>query len=235
MALPDFEFLLSTPDTGQVRLPPLLLVLFRSLNGIRSRVDTTAGNNKVRTTADCRLGSLILLAQLVTLRREVHTGSEDDKVFILVGTHTGGNVGQSAGGNEAQHETLVFACVVDGGRGVITRSEGALGGHFGENEETAVRTVGEVGGLGSLGQSLDNTLSGKNGTVDNVRPFGDAECTAVVLLLYSVANVDKFAVLKDEEVVLLSEGLEAIDGLGTKVGEDVNMGFDNGNVGTEAC
>lgn len=57
----------------------------------------------------------------------------------------------------------------------------------------------------------------------------------MVLLLDGVADVDELAVFEDKEVVLVGEGLEAGDGLFAEVGEDVDVGFDDGDVGAEAC
>lgn len=92
----------------------------------------------------------------------------------------------------------------------------------------------EVRGLGGLREGLYDAFAGENGTVDDVCPFGDAECTAVVLFLDRVTDVDKFAVFKDEEVVLRSEGLEAGDCFAAEIGENVDVGFDDGDVGAEA-
>lgn len=175
-----------------------------------------------------------MLAQLIAFGRKVDARGEDDKVLVVVGAHAGGDIGQSASGNEAQHEALVFTCVVDRSGGVSARSERALGGHLGENEEATVRAIGEVGSLGCLRQSFDNTLAGQDGAVDDVGPFGDAEGSLVVLLLDGVADVDEFAVLEDEEVVFLGEGLEASDSLVAEIGEDVDVGFYDGDIGTEA-
>jgi hypothetical protein len=66
-----------------------------------------------------------------------------------------------------------------------------------------------------------------------VGPFGDAEGAVVVLLLDCVADVDEFAVFEDEEVVFLGEGLEAGDCFFAEVGEDVDVGFDYGDVGAQ--
>lgn len=64
-------------------------------------------------------------------------------------------------------------------------------------------------------------------------PFGDAEGAVVVLLLNCVADVDEFAVFEDEEVVLFGEGFEAGNCFFTEVGEDVDVGFDHGDVGAQ--
>ena len=70
--------------------------------------------------------------------------------------------------------------------------------------------------------------------MDEVGPFGDAEGAAVVLFLDGVADVDEFAVFEDQEVVFLREGLESRDGFFAEVREDVDVGFDDGDVRTEA-
>lgn len=44
-----------------------------------------------------------------------------------------------------------------------------------------------------------------------MRPFGDAEGAAVVLLLNGVTDVDELAVFENEEVVLFCEVLETGD------------------------
>lgn len=68
-----------------------------------------------------------------------------------------------------------------------------------------------------------------------MRPFGDAQGAAVVLLLDGVADVDEFAVFEDEEVVFCGERFQACDCFGAEVGEDVDVGFYYGDVRAEAC
>lgn len=68
-----------------------------------------------------------------------------------------------------------------------------------------------------------------------MRPFRDAERAAVVLLLDCGANVDEFAVFEDEEVVCAGEGGERGEGGGAEVGEDVDVGFEDGDVRAEFC
>lgn len=65
-------------------------------------------------------------------------------------------------------------------------------------------------------------------------PFRDAQSAAVVLLLDGVADVDEFAVFENEEVVLLGQCLQAIDGGGAEIRQDIDVGFNDGNVWTEA-
>lgn len=130
---------------------------------------------------------------------------------------------------------MVLARIVHRGRGIRTGGEGALGGHLGEDEEAAVASVREVRGLGGLGEGFDDAFTGQDGAVDDVGPFGDAEGAVVVLLLDCVADVDEFAVFEDEEVVFGGEGFEAGNGFFAEVGEDVDVGFDYGNIGAQAC
>lgn len=56
----------------------------------------------------------------------------------------------------------------------------------------------------------------------------------MVLLLDCVANVDEFAVFEDEEVVLPGERLEAGNCFGAEVGNDIDVCFQDSDVGTEA-
>jgi hypothetical protein len=86
-----------------------------------------------------------------------------------------------------------------------------------------------------LGQSLDDALAGENAAVDNVGPFGDPQSTAMVLLLDGVADIDEFAVLEDQKVVLLSQHIQAIDSVDAEIGEDIDVCLDDGDVGTEIC
>lgn len=95
--------------------------------------------------------------------------------------------------------------------------------------------MGKVIGLCGLGQCLDDTFAWENAAVYNMSPFGDAEGAAVVLFLDGVADVDEFAVFEDEEVVFFGERFQTGDCFGTEVGNDVDVGFYHGDVGTKAC
>lgn len=55
----------------------------------------------------------------------------------------------------------------------------------------------------------------------------------MVLFLDCVADVDEFAVFEDQEVVFFGDCFEAAGGFGAEVGEDVDVGFEDGDVGTE--
>lgn len=226
---------LLTTHTSQVRLPPLLLILLRRLNRIRGRIDPPPSNNKVRTTPNSRLRRLILLTQLIPLRRKIHTSRENNKVLVLSGSNTTLDLTQRPRRHKAQHKAVVLARIIHRGGGIRASRERALGGHLGEDEEAAVAAVGEVWGLGGLGQGFDDAFAGEDGAVDDVGPFGDAECAIVVLLLNCVADVDEFAVFEDEEVVFGGHGFEARDCFFAEVGEDVDVGFYHGDVGTQTC
>ena len=56
----------------------------------------------------------------------------------------------------------------------------------------------------------------------------------MILLLDCVADVDKFAVFEDEEVVLCCERLQAGECGGGEIFEDVDVRFEDGDVGAEA-
>lgn len=227
------SLLAGTAHASQIGFPSLLLVLLGSLDGIGGSVDTTSCNDKVRTAANGRLWRLVLLAKLVSLGGEVDTGGENDKVLVVRSGNAGGDLGQSPGGNETEHEAWVLARVVHGGRGVGASGEGALGGHLGQDQQAALGAVGEVIGLGGLRQGFNDTLAGENAAVDNMGPFRDLQGAVVVLLLHGVANVDELAVFEDEEVVLRGQGIQTANGLGTKVGENIDMGLDDGDIRTE--
>jgi hypothetical protein len=222
-------------DTGQIRLPSLLLVLLGSLDRVRRRVNTTTRDNKVRTATDSRLRRLILLTELIALGREVDARSKNDKVLTLRGRNSRVDLAEGTGRHKAQHEAGVLPGDVDGGGGVGACRERALGGHLGEDEETAFGAVREGGVLGCLGEGFDDAFTGEDGAVDDVGPFGDAEGAVVVLLLNGVADVDEFAVFKDEEVVLCGEGVESVDCRLAEVGKDVDVRFDHRDVGAQAC
>lgn len=117
------DLLASTTHPCQVCLPPLLLVLLGSFHRIRGSIDAPAGNDKVCTTTNSRLGSLILLTELIALGRKIDTRREDDEILVLGRGHSGRNVRQRSGRDESQHKTLVFPCVVDRGRCVIPSSQ----------------------------------------------------------------------------------------------------------------
>lgn len=69
-----------------------------------------------------------------------------------------------------------------------------------------------------MGESLDDTLTGEDGAIDNVGPLRYPESSTMVLLLDGVTDIDELAVLEDEEVVLLRERRQAGDGLFAEVG-----------------
>lgn len=60
---------------------------------------------------------------------------------------------------------------VDGRFRIRARRERSLGRHFREDEERAVRSVGESWGRGCLGQSVYDPFAGKDAAIDDVRPF----------------------------------------------------------------
>lgn len=55
----------------------------------------------------------------------------------------------------------------------------------------------------------------------------------MVLLLDRVADINEFAVFEDQEVVFFGDCFEAAGGFGAEVGEDVDVGFEDGDVGAE--
>lgn len=56
----------------------------------------------------------------------------------------------------------------------------------------------------------------------------------MVLFLDCVADIDKFAIFEDQEVVLDCEGIEAFNSFIAEVGENINVCFDHCNVRTKA-
>lgn len=68
-----------------------------------------------------------------------------------------------------------------------------------------------------------------------MRPLCDPQNPAIVLFLHRVSDVDEFSVFEDQKVVLLGELLESGYRLLAEVGQDINMGFNDGNVGAESC
>lgn len=146
--------------TGQIRLPALLLVLFNSFNRVRSGIDTTTRDNEVGTAANSRLRCLVLLAKLIAFRREVDASGEDDKVLVLRGRLRRLDLAQRPGRDKAEHKAGVLARDIDRGGGVGACCEGSLRGHLGEDEEAALRAVGEISSLGSLREGIDYALAG---------------------------------------------------------------------------
>ena len=221
---------------GQVCLPSLLPVLLHRLHRVWCGVDAAPRDNEISSPADSRSRCLVLLTKLISLRRDVHASGEDHKVLLIRGgADFRLHLAQSASRHESHDEVLVFPGIVDRGRSILTCSQRTLGGHLCQDQEAAFGAVGEVRRRRSLGESLDNTLTRQDAAVDDVGPFRDPKSTTVVLLLDSVSDVNEFPVFKDEEVVLLRKGLETLDGLVTEIGEDVNVGFNDGDVGAETC
>lgn len=57
----------------------------------------------------------------------------------------------------------------------------------------------------------------------------------MILLLHCCADVDEFAIFEDEEVVASGEGDEGGEGGWGEVGEDVDVRFEDRDVGAEFC
>ena len=152
--------LLLRTHAGQIRLPALLLVLLSGLNRVGSGIDTTTRDNKVSTAANSRLRRLVLLTELIALRREVDASGEDDEILALRGRLCRLDLAERPGRDKAKHEAGVLARDVDGGGGVGACCEGSLRGHLGEDEEATLGAVGEISGLGGLSEGLDNALAG---------------------------------------------------------------------------
>lgn len=57
----------------------------------------------------------------------------------------------------------------------------------------------------------------------------------MILLLCCVADIDKLAILEENEVVLLRKRFEAGDGLLAEVRDQVNVSFEYCDVWTELC
>ena len=55
----------------------------------------------------------------------------------------------------------------------------------------------------------------------------------MVLFLNRIAYIDEFAVLEDEEVVICSKDFETGDGFIAEVGNDVDVRFEGGDMGTK--
>jgi hypothetical protein len=55
----------------------------------------------------------------------------------------------------------------------------------------------------------------------------------MVLFLDRVAYIYKLAILEDEEIVFCSKGFEAFGRLLAEVGDDVDVGFKGGDMGTK--
>lgn len=60
-------------------------------------------------------------------------------------------------------------------------------------------------------------------------PVKDAQCTAFVLFLYSIAYVDEFTVFEYQEVMLVRENCQTINGSLAEVLNDINVRFQDGN------
>jgi hypothetical protein len=55
----------------------------------------------------------------------------------------------------------------------------------------------------------------------------------VILLLHCRSDVYKFAILKDEEIVLGCKDFQPSNGFIAKVVDDIDMGLEDGDVGPE--
>lgn len=57
----------------------------------------------------------------------------------------------------------------------------------------------------------------------------------MVLFLDCVADINEFAVFEDQEIVFFGDAFQAGGGFGAEVGQDVDVGFEDGDVGAELC
>ena len=80
---------------------------------------------------------------------------------------------------------------------------------------------------------MNDTSSREDTGIDDVSPVMDLECPSSILLLDSIANVNELAVFEDEEVMLLREFCESLNGLRSKVGYNIDMGLEDCNIRAE--
>ena len=93
----------------------------------------------------------------------------------------------------------------------------------------------KIGVRHGLCQGLNNAVSTQYTEVNNVSPFGDSQCSVVVLLLDSVANIDELSVFKDHEIVFKSQRLQSLDGIIAKIPHHVDMCLEDGDVQSDIC
>lgn len=223
-------------DTSRIRLPSGLLILLRRLHRVRCCINPPTSNDKISPPSNRRLRRLILLPQFIPLGRKIHSRRKNNKILLLRSNAIlRRHLPERPRRHKSQHKALEFPRVVHRCLGIFTRSQRSLRGHLSQNQQATFGAVGEVRGGGGLRERVYDALTGEDAAVDDVRPFGDAEGAAVVLLLNGVADVDELAVFEDEEVVLFCKGLEPGDRFLAEVGEDVDVRFYHGDVRAQAC
>ena len=162
---------------------------------------------------------LVLLTKFVAFLRLVYTCRENDEVFMRYRRHFRFHIRQRLHGDEANDGTVVASCQLDGFLGVIAGCRTSFGSHVRQDNERSLIFVGETRLGDNLRRSLNDTLASQDTHVDDIGEVGGSECTAMVLLLYSIPNVDEFAVFEVHEVVLLGKRFQVFHSLNAEVVE----------------
>lgn len=223
-----FLLLLSLSLTSlEISVPPCRSVSL-SLNSRVSTLaeETSTDDDDIRTTSHHLINTSVLLTKTVTLVIQANTWSHDEPVKALVmSTHVSLS-------NESNNKVLVGFGNVDGLLSVLTSSERALRTELSEHEQTTWLISSFLSGLL---ETLNDTGSCDSVGISDVGPLCDFENSTGILVLDCVSNVGKLAVLKDKEVMLLSELLERDNGaLKGEVVDDVDVGLDKTDVWTKS-
>ncbi|KAI4246166.1 MAG: hypothetical protein L6R40_002118 [Gallowayella cf. fulva] len=103
------------------------------------------------------------------------------------------------------------------------------------DETTSFPLVFECVGRSGLSQSFHNTIASKPTRIDNMSPLRDAESTSVILHLHCMANIHKFAVLKNHEIVFCCQHFQAVYCFGAKICNNVDMCLEERDVWSQNC
>lgn len=200
------HFRLSLLSPFDICCPTFKLIVLCGLNRVRSGIDAPTGNNEVRATIDRIGGGLVLLAEFVTLARQVDASREDQKVLSLAWFA----LAKRSRGDKANHGLRELASQIDTFLCVGSGREAALRRHLRKKEKGALVPEREVGRSDGLVQRLNNAIPTQDAEVHDVGPFRDSQGAAVILLLDRVADINQLAVFEDQEIVLLGRCLQSL-------------------------
>mmetsp|Transcript_8030 Transcript_8030/g.49604 ORF Transcript_8030/g.49604 Transcript_8030/m.49604 type:complete len:312 (-) Transcript_8030:953-1888(-) len=209
-------------QSNQVSFPACVAILLSSfLRSLGLDHSTTDNDHVAASFTDHRLGSVVLLAKIVS---------------TLLQLHARGHVNQTRGTrsalprrwrdrDEANHKIFVcFGCSSDCFC-VLSLAKSALRAHLCQQQEPAT-----LRGTAPF-QPIDDTRAWYKMSVGDMGPVGDLVDTTFVLHADCIADVSKLPILKNHEVMLLGQLLDLRAEFRREVRQDIHMGLKHANRG----